>query len=235
VPGSNTPAKVATAPVTLPIKHRVCPGIPAFLDGPSEDLDVRTRLAPAALAVVLALQVGACDGGGLPVGTASSPSASTSAPPAAATPGTPAAEILMCDLVTGADVSGASPFSIPLEAVQPQTAQPGSCVYQFHKDGEYASIRIDLVAFDSQETALGALRAHSEDIQSAHGITREVVAGLGDQAAWSVSTVEDAGIDVVTGSRLITVSLGSQSGKVTDAARRAAAIALATLVLGRMH
>ncbi len=194
---------------------------------------MRSRLAPAACAAVVALMVAACGGGGA-AGPTRAPAQAAPTTVATTVPGTPAAEIQMCDLVTGADVSGASPFSIPLEAVKPQTAQPGSCVYQFHKDGEYASIRIDLVGFDSHETAVAALQAHSEAIQSAYGITREAVAGIGDQAAWSAGTAEDAGIDVVSGSRLITVNLNSPGGKVTDAARRATAITLAKLVLSRV-
>jgi hypothetical protein len=183
---------------------------------------------------VLALQVAACGGSGA-AGPTEAPTRAAQTSAATAAPGTPGVDIQMCDLVTGADVSGTSPFSIPLEAVKPQSSQPGSCVYQFHKAGDYASIRIDLVAFDSHETAVSALQAHSEAIQSAYGIAREAIPGIGDQAAWSAGSVEDAGIDVVAGSRLITVNLDSQGGEVTDAARRATAISLATLVLGRLR
>jgi len=192
---------------------------------------VRTRAGLAALLAGLALAVVACGGGG--AATPALTKAPATTPTIAAAPVEPSA-IITCDVIPGTDVSAVSPFSIPLESVTPGSSVPGQCVYQFHKDGEYAAIKIDILPFASHDEAVAALQSHSQAIRDGYGIEPEAIAGLGDLAAWSAGNVEDAGIDVVTGPWFIDVNLDSQGGKVPDAARRSTAIALAKLALSRI-
>ena len=96
----------------------------------------------------------------------------------AAQPPEPPADVVMCELVTGADVAAASPYSIPFEKVQPESSLPQSCVYRFSSDDESASIRIDLVDFASQADASASLRNPDQAVRDTYTVEPEVLTGI---------------------------------------------------------
>jgi hypothetical protein len=195
------------------------------------------------LVVATMIAAVACGGASSSAGTPASPGLAAATAPRESSPSPPqrpetTGAIVMCDLMPGSDVAGAAPFSIPLQKVVSQTYLPQSCEYRFASPkGEYAGIRIDLQDWDSHEKALASLQSHVQAVRDAYHIEPDALSGIGDRATWSVTTIADAGIDVVFGARELTINLGpgGQGMPASDAARRAAAIALAKLALERLR
>ena len=184
-----------------------------------------------ALTLAGALLAAGCGGGSPATENPTQTQAPTSTPAAIAT----TFRFDICALLPDGDVQAAANYPIPFDYSEGPTGD--ACNYYFSdQDHADAEIRVGAVAYSSaQEVRDGVMQTVND--YELDGWPTETVSGVGDEAWWLCQTEEFGECTLYVRRATYEISVQttpSENPPLTNATRKGVAIAIATLVMGRL-
>ncbi len=140
---------------------------------------------------------------------------------------------VMCDMVTGSEVAGYSPFESKYYKSVPNPNLPQSCLYYFVGDNNKSgTIGITLDDKVSAKFAIASVKSFEQVVKENWGGEAEMVDSLGQRAAtWGDDEVS---LWIAIGNRVLEIDIKGESPDVTGTQKKNAAKALARMVMKKL-